>query len=75
MLNVIIVEKGHYSTSCPKRPRVFAAQVLDQDAESSPIPDHDCDDGDADGDKDKGEQSPKDEGEPIGSQYDSDQEG
>src|SRR6202050_2365617 len=54
-------EKGHYSTSCPKRPRVFAAQVLDEDAESSPIPDRDHNDGDADGDKDKGEQSPEDE--------------
>src|SRR6202050_4946631 len=68
-------EKGHYSTSCPKRPRVFAAQVLDEDAESSPIPDRDCDDGDADGDKDQGEQSPEDEGAPIGSQYDSNREG
>src|ERR1700683_3598454 len=36
-------EKGHYSTSCPKRPRVFAAQVLDEDAKSSPIPDRDRD--------------------------------
>ena len=68
-------EKGHYSTNCPKRPQVFAAQVIDEDAESSPIADRDGDNRDADGDNDKGEQSPEIEGEPIGSQYDSEQEG
>ena len=65
-------EKGHYSTNCPKRPRVFAAQVIDEDAESSPIPDRDRD---VDADEEQGDPSPEPEGEPIGSQYDSDQEG
>src|ERR1700683_4466326 len=68
-------EKGHYSTNCPKRPRVFAAQVIDEDAESSPIVDRDGDNQDADRDNDKGEQSPEIEGEPIGSQCELEQEG
>src|ERR1700729_3086394 len=65
-------EKGHYSTNCPKRPRVFAAQVIDEDAEPSSAPDRDHND---DADEEQGDPSPETEGEPIGSQYDSDQEG
>ena len=62
-------EKGHYSMNCPKRPRVFTAQVIDEDAEPSSAPDHNCND---DVDEERGDPSPETEGEPIGSQYDSD---
>ena len=27
---------GHYASNCPDRPRVFAAQVIDEDNESPP---------------------------------------
>ena len=64
-------EKGHYSTNCPKRPRVFAAQVIDEYAEPSSVPNRDHDD---DADDEQGDPSPETEGEPMGSQYDSDQE-
>ena len=58
--------------NCPKRPRVFAAQIIDEDAEPSSVPDHDCDDN---VDEEQGDPSTETEGEPMGSQYDSDQEG
>ena len=62
-------EKGHYSTNCPKRPMVFTAQVIDEDAEPSSVPNHDCDN---DVDEKQGDPLPETEGEPIGSQYESD---
>ena len=66
MLNVTTV-KGHYSTNCPKRPQVFAAQVIDEDAEPSSAPNRNHND---EADEEQGDQSPETEGEPIGSQYD-----
>ena len=58
--------------NCPRRPRVFAAQVIDEDAEPSSVPNRNHDD---DTDEEQGDPSPETEGEPMGSQYDSDQEG
>ena len=65
-------KKGHSSTNCSKIPRVFAAQVIDEDAEPSSVPNRDCDNN---VDEEQGDPSPETEGEPMGSQYDSDQEG
>ena len=31
-------QKGHYARDCPKRPRVFAAQVIDEDGEPASLP-------------------------------------
>ena len=58
--------------NCPKRPRVFPAQVIDEDAEPSSVPNRDRND---DVVEERGDPSPETEGELIGSQYYSDQEG
>jgi hypothetical protein len=64
--------KGHYSPNCPDRPRVFAAQIIDEDNESPP------NEGEENQEQPVSEEpaiedndSPSD---PIGSQYDSDLE-
>ena len=31
-------QNGHYARDCPKRLRVFATQVIDEDAETAPFP-------------------------------------
>jgi len=64
---------GHYSNNCPNRPRVFAAQVIDEDKESPS----------ADGTEEQEQHSVPEESaveenevpsDPQGSQYDSDQD-
>ena len=64
---------GHYSNNCPDRPRVFAAQVIDEDKESPS----------ADGTEEQEQHSVPEESavednevpsDPQGSQYDSDQD-
>lgn len=68
---------GHYSRNCPTRPRVFAAQVIDEDEESHS---HGRDDKDDDGpgretdvNEDTAERSASEQSheDPNGSQYDS----
>jgi hypothetical protein len=49
--------------NCPKRPRVFAAQIIDEDAEPSSVPDCHCN---VNADEKQGDPSPEAEGEPIG---------
>ena len=65
-------KRGHYSKDCKEQvPRVFAAQVIDEDAETSPPPQSPPSD-----EKETDESAPEDEqvGDLEGSQYESGQE-
>jgi uncharacterized protein Smg (DUF494 family) len=69
---------GHYSRNCPDRPRVFTAQVIDEDEGSHPpggdpeSDDHHEDDGKVAEDTTGRSASEHSEQNPNGSQYDSD---
>ena len=69
---------GHYSRNCPDRPRVFAAQVIDEDEGSQPLggdretDDHHENDGKVTEDAAERSASGHSEEDPNGSQYDSD---
>lgn len=67
---------GHYSRNCPTRPRVFAAQVIDEDEGSPPQERDDKDDNsreETEVKEDAAERSASEQGpeDPNGSQYDS----
>ena len=70
---------GHYSRNCPDRPRVFAAQVIDEDEGSHPVgedqrdSDHQNDDKESKEDAAESSASEEEKENPNGSQYDSDQ--
>ena len=67
-------QKGHYARDCPKRPRVFAAQVIDEDAEPAPLPEDTDDEREEPRSHEDGPESDHPSN-PNGSQYDSEQEG